>query len=234
MTADTAAVLLAAGCGRRVGGTNKALLGLANKPLLAHSLRTLSQSPAIGQIVVVMSAKDCQRMAQEWHTDPLHLGANLVVAGGAERWLSSRNGCEACDDFPFLLVHDAARPLLHAEDLDAVIAAAREHGAALAAEPCADTLKQSCADTRVQQTIPRAGLWRAQTPQVAKRNWMLEAFSAWEVEQSGLPTDESMMLEYCGHAPQLVPCQHPNFKITVPRDLLLAEALLSHPSCHAS
>ncbi|MHC4380155.1 MAG: 2-C-methyl-D-erythritol 4-phosphate cytidylyltransferase [Planctomycetota bacterium] len=227
MTADTAAVLVAAGLGRRMGGTNKALLRLAGRPVLAHSLETLKSSPSIGRIYLVMNDLDLQRLHDEWHTDPVALGADEVVAGGAERWLSSRNGCYAAGNgLPYLLVHDAARPLLAAEDLESVLAAARRSGAALAAEPLADTLKQGCSDTRVQQTLPREGLWRAQTPQVAKSAWMLAAFEAWDVESQGLPTDESMMLEHLGHAPELIPCHGPNFKITLPRDLLLAEALL--------
>ncbi|MDA0668010.1 MAG: 2-C-methyl-D-erythritol 4-phosphate cytidylyltransferase [Planctomycetota bacterium] len=227
MTADTAAVLVAAGQGRRMGGVNKALMRLAGRPVLEYSLHTLRKSPSIGRIILVMNDFDVQRLADEWHTDPASLGVDQVVAGGEERWLSSKNGCWAAgSDLPYLLVHDAARPLLQAEDLEAVLRAARKTGAALAAEPLSDTLKQSCADTRVQSTVPREGLWRAQTPQVAKTEWMRQAFSSWDTAADGLPTDESMMLENIGHPPELVPCQGPNFKITLPRDLLLAEALL--------
>ncbi|PCJ52488.1 MAG: 2-C-methyl-D-erythritol 4-phosphate cytidylyltransferase [Planctomycetota bacterium] len=228
MTADTAAVLVAAGQGRRMGGMNKALLRLGGRPVLEYSLRTLRESPSIGRILLVMNAFDLERLAAEWQTDPMTLGADEVVAGGEERWLSSRNGCEAAakSALPYLLVHDAARPLLQAKDLESVLAAARKSGAALAAEPLSDTLKQSCSDTRVQSTVPREGLWRAQTPQVARMQWMLQAFSSWNTATDGLPTDESMMLERIGHPPELVPCQGPNFKITLPRDLLLAEALM--------
>lgn len=231
MKADTAAVVVAAGLGRRMGGTNKALLRLGGRPVLAYSLQTLRQSASIGQIVLVMNEGDRQRLADEWHTDAQTLGADLVVCGGAERWLSSRHGCEATDpEFDFVLVHDGARPLLQPADLESVLEAARRTGAALAAEPLADTLKQSCTDTRVKHTVPREDLWRAQTPQVARRNWMLEAFASWDSDRDGLPTDESMMLEKIGHAPELVPCTGPNFKITLPRDLLLAEALMRDPS----
>ena len=237
MIADTAAVLVAAGLGRRMGGTNKALLPLAGKPVLGFCLQTLRQSPSIRHIVLVMNELDIRRLADEWHTDPAAMGVDQVVAGGAERWLSSRNGCRAVGPgFDYLLVHDVARPLLRAEDLEAVLAAARRSGAALAAEPLTDTLKQGCTDTRVRHTVQRQGLWRAQTPQVARRSWMLDAFQRWDCDQDGLPTDESMMLEKIGHAPELVPCQGPNFKITLPRDLLLADALIRdlHPAARGS
>ena len=227
MSADTAAVLVAAGLGRRMGGINKTLMRLAGKPVLAHSLATFRACASVGQIIVVMKDADLERLAAEWHTTPQQLGADLVVAGGAERWLSSRNGCRAASSaMDYLLVHDAARPLVTADDIEAVIAGARRSGAAIAAEPVADTLKMSCAEDRVQSTMSRDSMWRALTPQVARFDWMLDAFAKWDSDSHGLPTDESMMLEHCGHAPELVASTSPNFKITAPRDLLLAEALL--------
>ena len=227
MSADTAAVLVAAGLGRRMGGTNKTLMRLAGRPVLAHSLATFRTCPSVGRIIVVMKEADRERLEAEWHTSAEALGADLVVGGGAERWLSSRNGCEAAGrDLDYLLVHDAARPLVTADDIEAVIAGARRSGAAIAAEPVADTLKMSCAEDRVQSTMSRDSMWRALTPQVARTDWMLDAFAQWNAQSSGLPTDESMMLEHCGHAPELVAGSSPNFKITAPRDLLLAEALL--------
>lgn len=231
MSADTSAVLVAAGMGRRMGGINKTLMGLAGRSVLAHSLETFRACPSVGRIVVVMKEIDLERLQAEWHTTPQELGADLVVAGGAERWLSSRNGCEAAGtDLPYMLVHDAARPLVCAADIEAVITAARRNGAAIAAEPVADTLKMACAEDRVQATMSRECMWRALTPQAARSEWMLEAFAKWDSAADGLPTDESMMLEKCGHAPELVASTGPNFKITAPRDLLLAEALLGEQS----
>lgn len=226
MGASVSAIVVAAGSGRRMGGTNKALLGLAGEPMLARSLRALREVEAVGQLTVVMNPADVERLQAEWHLSPAELGADQVVAGGAERWLSSRHGCEAAAEAPYLLVHDAARPLVQSADIAAVIAAADEHGAALLAEPLADTLKSSGQDTHVCGTVSREGLWRAQTPQVARRDWMLEAFARWEAERQDTPTDESMMLELLGHAPRLVASSAPNFKVTTPRDLQLAEALL--------
>ncbi|MDP7062505.1 MAG: 2-C-methyl-D-erythritol 4-phosphate cytidylyltransferase [Planctomycetota bacterium] len=226
MGADTAAVLVAAGLGRRMGERNKTLMRLAGKPVLEHSLATFRACPSIGQIIVVMKEVDLERLAAEWHTTPQELGADVVVVGGAERWLSSRNGCEAANpEMDYLLVHDAARPLVTASDVEAVIAGARRSGAAIAAQPVTDTLKMSCAEDRVQSTMSRDSMWRALTPQVARFDWMLDAFAQWNVDANGLPTDESMMLEHCGHAPELIAGHSPNFKITAPRDLLLAEAL---------
>jgi 2-C-methyl-D-erythritol 4-phosphate cytidylyltransferase len=131
-----------------------------------------------------------------------------------------------CDGHDFVLVHDAARPLIDSEDIENVISAMREHGSALAAEPLADTLKKCCGDTRVTATVDRDCLWRAQTPQGASCDLMQQAFSKWDCDSQGLPTDESMMLENIGANPQVVACKGPNFKLTSPRDLHVAEALL--------
>lgn len=228
MARDTAAVVVAAGAGRRLAGSNKALLPLAGRPMLAWSLAALRAAPSVGQIVVVMSPADDARLRAESGRDARGHGADLVVPGGAERWESSRAGVQATDPaLPLALVHDAARPLIHADDVERVMAATRAHGAALLAEPLADTLKQGDAQGKVLRTLDRAGMWRAQTPQAARRAELLAAFAGWNAAALGLPTDEAVMLEMAGRAPMLVPASAPNFKVTLPHDLLLAEALLA-------
>lgn len=221
-------MVVAAGAGRRLGGRNKALIPLAGRPLLAWSLAALRAAPSIGQIVVVMSPADDARLLAESGRDARGWGADLTVAGGAERWESSRAGVLAtAAELPWILVHDAARPLVLAMDAERVVNAARAHGAALLAEPLADTLKEADDAGCVRQTIGRAGLWRAQTPQAGARGALLAAFSSWNANRDGLPTDEAMLLERAGIAPALVPASGPNFKVTLPHDLLLAEALLA-------
>jgi 2-C-methyl-D-erythritol 4-phosphate cytidylyltransferase len=210
-----------------MGGTNKALMRLNGQPLLAYSISAFRDCNSIGRIVVVMNDYDVKRMQTEWSTSPIELGADSVVSGGKERWVSSRNGVEAvCNGHDFVLVHDAARPLIGSEDIENVIVSMREHGSALAAEPLSDTLKKCCGDTRVTSTVDRDHMWRAQTPQGASCDIMQQAFLNWDASKLGLPTDESMMLENIGEHPQLVACGNPNFKLTTPRDLHVAEALL--------
>lgn len=227
MARDTAAVLLAAGSGRRAGGRNKALLPLAGEPLLAHSLRALAAAPSVVEVVLVLPPADHEALAAEWAFRPEENGATRVVSGGAERWLSSQAGCRAAaPELPLLLVHDAARPLVTPPLVEAVLAAARQHGAALAAVPLADTLKEADAGGRVRRTLPREGLWRAQTPQAARRELLLAAFSAWP-DAAPPPTDEAALLEAVGEHPVLVAGPPENFKVTVREDLLLAEAVLA-------
>lgn len=227
MGADVAAVVVAAGSVRRMGGTNKALLPLSGKPVLSHVLDRLRASSSVATLTVVMNPADCEALEERWQTTPQRLGADRIVGGGTERWLSSRNGCTAAaGDAPLLLVHDAARALTAPSTIDAVTAAAREQGAAIAACPLGDTLKRAAQGGRIAATIPREGLWCAQTPQVFRSALLLEAFTAWQA-RCDIPTDEAMMVEALGHAVQLVPAPTTNFKLTTPPDLALAEALLA-------
>lgn len=228
MPADTSVVVVAAGQGRRMGGQNKALLVLAGEPVLAHVLRSLRQAACCLEVIVVMNPLDVEALQQDGFASPTELGADKVVAGGAERWLSSRAGCMASSEqSAVVLVHDGARALIQPQTVDAVARAARIHGAALAAEPLADTLKREAPGGTVAETLPRDGLWRAQTPQGARRSLLLQAFEQWNQSSSSLPTDEAMLLEAAGHAPVLVPAPASNFKLTTPDDLALARALLA-------
>lgn len=230
MAQDTAAVVLAAGSGRRLGGAAKALLPLGGRPVMAWSLAALRACPSVGQVLVVMRPQDEEELRARWGADARSFGADLVVAGGAERWLSSRAGAAAADPrLALLLMHDAARPCIRAAEIERTIAAVRAHGAALLAEPLADTLKQADGRGRVARTLPRAGLWRAQTPQGAQRALLLRAFELWDASADGLPTDEAVLLERSGVAPALVEARAPNPKITFPPDLAAAAALLAAP-----
>lgn len=226
MNADVTAVVLAAGQGRRMGGTNKALLALAGRPVLAYSLTAFRRCAAVAQVVVVMNDADVEQLAKQWQLTPADLGADVVVAGGEERWLSSRNGCAAAD-YSIVLVHDAARALIQTATIDAVIQAVRKHDAALAAHPLADTLKKEAPGGSVAETVPRQNLWCAQTPQGFRRELLLQAFANWQQKHSDLPTDEAMLAEALGHSPMLVPSPSSNFKLTTPADLALAESMLA-------
>ncbi len=227
MSADVSAVVLAAGLGRRMGSKNKALIPLAGGPALQLCMRAFTQSPSIGQRVLVMNDLDVEALGQKWGLTPSDLGADVVVPGGAERWLSSHAGCMACT-LPWVLVHDAARALIQPETIEAVADAARQNGSALAAHPLADTLKREGKGGKVSATINRNHLWSAQTPQGFSRELLMEAFRNWENQHDNLPTDEAMLVEALGRSPMLVPSPASNFKITTPSDLELAEALLAN------
>lgn len=228
MTADSAAVLLAAGAGRRLGRGNKALLPLGGLPLAWHSLQTLARTPSVAQIVLVIGDADYISLLEISNRLGRDLPPHLCVAGDRERWLSSWAGCKAADSqLNLLLVHDAARPLANVHLMESVLQAARQNECALAAEPVADTLKRSNEQRRVTGTLPRESLWRAQTPQAAHRQLLLQAFEQWP-DPHRPPTDEAMLVEALGKQPVLVHGPSLNFKITHPGDLEIAASLLAN------
>ena len=144
------------------------------------------------------------------------------VEGGAERQHSVARGLAAltpgCD---LVAVHDAARALVRPEVIARAIAVAAEHGAAIAAVPLADTLK-AVEGERIVATPPRTGFWRAQTPQVFRRDWLVAAHAA----ARELATDDAALVEALGHEVRVAEGDALNFKITTATDLALAEAWL--------
>jgi 2-C-methyl-D-erythritol 4-phosphate cytidylyltransferase len=218
---STGAILLCAGRGERMGaGVPKAFVPLAGRPLFTWSLAALQRCAEIEAIVVVGPV----RTARELLAASGSSFARVVefVEGGAERQVSVARGLAALPAVHDLVaVHDAARALVSSEVVSRTVAAARAHGAAIAAVPLADTLK-AVADGVIAATPPRAGLWRAQTPQVFRRDW-LEAGHAAATDTA---TDDAALVEALGHEVRVVEGDPLNFKITTPADLALAEAWL--------
>ncbi len=175
-------------------------------------------------MVVVLPATDASS-PPSFLTDVAGPGLTLV-AGGAERSDSVASGLAALrPDSTVVLVHDGARPFVDRAVIDSVIRYARAGEAAVAAVPLSDTVKESAADdpTRIERTIPRERLWRAQTPQGFPRSLLTRAHA--KVPDGFLATDDAALVEACGGVVRLVPDSVRNLKITTPEDLRLAEAL---------
>ncbi len=226
MTARAWAVVPAAGTGQRMGaGVAKQYLPLLGRPLLVHALEPLLASPRIEAVVLVVAADD-SRWAEVAPAD-----ARLMSAtGGAERCHSVLNGLlrladrAAPDDW--VLVHDAARPCLSHDELEALfIALERDPVGGLLAVPLADTLKAADENGRVQRTVSRDRLWRALTPQMFRYGLLRDALAA-AIEGGVMVTDEAAAMEHAGHRPALVAGRAANMKVTGPDDLALAEAVL--------
>jgi 2-C-methyl-D-erythritol 4-phosphate cytidylyltransferase len=153
-----------------------------------------------------------------------------MAAGGQERSHSVRNGLAALADHAdpdhWVLVHDAARPCLPRQDLDRLLSELGPHPVGgLLATPAADTLKRADSSRDVQQTVDRAGLWRALTPQMFRYGRLCEALD--RAHAAGrIPTDEAQAIEWLGDRPQLVEGAAANLKITSAADLAIAAALL--------
>ncbi len=221
---DVGVLLPAAGLGERAGGgTRKQFRPVAGVPLLLRSLQLFAGHPRVAAIVVALPPADAER-PPPWLADVA--GPRLrVVAGGATRAASVGAALAALDPAcHIVLVHDAARPFVARETVDAVIAAAARGVGAVAAVPVSDTLKRARGDARVVETVDRAGLWRAQTPQGFPRRVLEEAYR--RAGASALEaTDDAFLVEAAGHPVELVLDTSDNIKITTPEDFVLAEAL---------
>ncbi len=212
VTPECGAILLAGGSGTRLG-FDKILTPLLGRPVISYSLETLVGSPEIGRIVLVGRADslvELERVAGEYGG-----GREIrVVAGGAERQDSVWHGLEACGtEMPLTLIHDGARPLITPDGVARLVAAAREHGSAVAGNRCTDTLKECELDGTVKATPDRRRMWQVQTPQVFRTEWVLRGYR--QVRERGLTvTDDAAAVELAGYPVRLVELGGPNLKIT--------------------
>lgn len=215
-----AAVIPAAGAGRRMGGRRKQYLELQGEPLLLHAIRPFLQHARVDWVVVALPAEEMAR-------PPLFLPDGVtVVAGGAERGDSVRLALEAVPAAAdIVLIHDAARPLVTRDLVDRALRAAADGVGAVVAVPVADTLKRVGEDGVIERTVERRHLWRAQTPQAFPREMIVSAYArAREDGVSG--TDDAALVERYGGRVVVVEGAGRNIKITTPEDLRLAELLM--------
>jgi len=219
---STAAILLCAGKGERLGASvEKAFVPLGGRPLFTWSLEALESCGAIDAIVVVGPVAKLKDVMAASGIAPRKILA--WTEGGKERQHSVGRGLHALpEDVTHVAVHDCARALVQPELIARVVADAREHGAAIAACAVEDTLKRVSLGA-IEQTVPRAGLWRAQTPQVFRRDWLLEAHAA---AGKTVATDDAALVEALGKRVHVTPGVASNLKITTPEDLALAESWL--------
>jgi 2-C-methyl-D-erythritol 4-phosphate cytidylyltransferase len=221
------ALIPAAGVGARMGAAfPKQYARLAGKAMLCHVLDTFAAHDAITHTFVVVSGDDGY-IDDAVRDDPALAGRVTIVRdGGDTRRQSVLNGLlamrpQVADD-EWVLVHDAARPGLSAALVDRLIAGVRDDDVGgLLALPVVDTLKRSDSDQRACATVPRAGLWSAQTPQMFRFGLLKKA-----LEAAGDVTDEAGAIEAMGFAPRLVQGSARNMKVTLPGDLALAELYL--------
>jgi 2-C-methyl-D-erythritol 4-phosphate cytidylyltransferase len=207
------ALVVAAGRGERLGKpVPKAFAILAGRPMVEWSVGTLQQVPAVTEIVVALppgvAAPD----------------GTIGVPGGSERSHSVRAALAAASGDEVVVVHDAARPLVTVELVQACLAALGDAEAAIAAAPVTDTIKE-CADGRVVRTLDRSRLWAVQTPQVFRRAALQRALDQ-DHDAIGAATDDASLVEAMGGTVHVVPAPRENLKVTTELDLRVAEMLL--------
>ncbi|WP_417913845.1 2-C-methyl-D-erythritol 4-phosphate cytidylyltransferase [Candidatus Electronema sp. JM] len=227
-SASVGVIIPAAGFGSRMGAAvPKQFLELAGEPILARTLRVFLQHPAVAVVVAVLPPEHLHSGQAQLLPlfSPSEREKLFFTAGGATRQESVRNGLAALPvEIGRILVHDGARPLVTAEIIDRCLAGVAQHGAALAAVPVKDTLKE-VAGEMVCRTVDREQLWQAQTPQGMERHLIEQAYR--HAEASGfLGTDEASLLEHAGIPVAVVMGSEQNIKITRPDDLRIAARLL--------
>jgi 2-C-methyl-D-erythritol 4-phosphate cytidylyltransferase len=219
-------VIPAAGASSRFGGSvPKPYLRVAGRSLLEHALRTMLRCPGLAGGIVVTALGD-----RRWSRLPATIRRRVMTTtGGATRAHSVLRGLEALNvalPEDWVLVHDAARPCLPPGDLAALVKACkRDEVGGLLALPIAETVKLADGDGRSARSVPRDGLWRAQTPQMFRHGPLRRALSR-ALEEGIEPTDEAVAIERLGLRPKLVEGSPLNIKVTRPADLVLATAAL--------
>jgi len=237
--AHFAAVVPAAGAGQRMGSEEKKpYLLLAGEAILAHTVRRLRQARGCARVVIVVHRDEfdarehlgVRRMGG-------HAGGDKIVCGGDTRQASVLAGLEAVGaDCSLVLIHDAVRPLVSVATIEAVAVEAARTGAAIAAVPCRETVKQVGKDRTIERTRLRGGLWLAQTPQGFETDLIRRAHVCAR-DEGFVGTDDAQLVERLGHKVSVVEGERSNIKITTPDDLAIAEALMakqqagSCPSC---
>ena len=220
------AIIVAAGKGVRMRpNTDKLFLEVAGRPVVVHTWQRFAEAQCIDEIILVVRAG-----MQSTFTD-LAVRFKLskpykLVAGGAERQDSVWNGLQALSPgTEIVAIQDAARPCTEEAVIAATIQAARECGAAVAAQALTDTIKESADGQLVTRTLDRARLWSVQTPQTFRVEVIRRALSA--VREKGLRvTDDTAACELIGQPVKLVASERPNPKVTVPADLPYIDLLL--------
>jgi len=220
------AIIVAAGCGTRMGpNIDKLFLQVAGAPVVAHAWERVDEADCIDEIILVV--RDGLQGAFEELAAGLELRKPFRFApGGKERQDSVWNGLQALSsEAGIVAIQDGARPCTPAELIEATVDAAREAGAAVAAQPVTDTIKQSDDGRLIARHLDRSRLWAVQTPQTFRVEVIRRALAA--VRQRGLTvTDDTAACELIGQPVRLVEWSRPNPKVTVPADLHYVELLL--------
>lgn len=228
---DVAVLVPAAGAGTRMGGdTRKQYRELGGETLLVRTLRAIERCASVGHIIVAVPGRDLSSVSDRLQAAQLRK-LTAVVEGGRTRQDSVRNALRAVPSpVRIVLVHDGVRPFVPSDRIDAVVEAARATGAASLALPVADTLRRRRAapsqTVQFGETVDRDGLFRMQTPQGFRRDWLEQAHRSAR-EDSVLATDDVELVQRLGHDVVCVNGSAYNIKITTPTDWTLAKALWS-------
>jgi 2-C-methyl-D-erythritol 4-phosphate cytidylyltransferase len=225
----TCAIVVAAGQGVRLrSAVSKPLVRLGSKPILLYSLQALSKCKAIKAIIVVANRSNRKAIKRMIGSSRLSKVTG-IVDGGERRQDSVNNGLGALpQECNYVLIHDAARPLIDMASLERLIKGVQKTGAAILGVPVKSTIKEAVRSggsksSRVGHTLDRDRLWEIQTPQAFKKSIIVKAYNSFGMIQV---TDDSALVEKLGVGVSLIMGSYANMKITTPEDVCVAAALL--------
>jgi len=221
------AIVVAAGEGRRIGGKlSKPYRLIAGRAMVLHTLDRCFEARSVDEVILVVAANELARCEALLNADPkLRQRPWRLEKGGDTRQESVLCGLKATKpETEIVVIHDGARPLVSPVLIDRCVEVARREGAAIAGVPARDTIKIVSEDRQVQATPDRNSLWEIQTPQVFRKDLLIEGHE--RALREGLSaTDDAMLIERMGKPVFVVEGERSNLKITLPEDILLAEAL---------
>ncbi|MEI8342595.1 MAG: 2-C-methyl-D-erythritol 4-phosphate cytidylyltransferase, partial [Verrucomicrobiota bacterium] len=207
-------------------GSDKLFATLCGKPVIAHSIAAFDRSRDIRDIILVTREDRIGEMQAMVDAGKFRK-VRKIIAGGEQRHFSVWNGLQAVESrTEFIAIHDGARPLVTPDIIHDCLVLAKKEGAACLASPIPDTLKRADTDQLVTDSVERSGLWAMQTPQIFSRDLIFEAYAG-VIAKNRLVTDEVSAVQGLGKKIALLRNEEWNFKITFPRDLDLAEQVLS-------
>jgi len=209
------------------GKISKPFLPLGGRPLILHTLSRFAASHTVRKVILVTPQKEVSKCQELIRSEPqIQRLECLLRGGGLRRQDSVKLGLEKLDDdCEVVVIHDGVRPFVSSRLIDRCVEAASKEGAVVVGVPVRDTIKVVSPDRRVRETPSRDSLWEIQTPQVFRAGIIREAYRM--ARRDGVEaTDDSMLVELLGKSVALLEGERTNIKITVPEDLLLAEALL--------
>jgi len=221
-----AVIIAAAGKGERFGGSEKKTFAkLAGRPVFIRSIERFINRDDVCQIILAVAPEDMGTLKSSYAANLGFMGVKLVEGGDRREQTVAAALKAVSDEAEYIAVHDAVRPCVTEQMIDAVFAEAVKAGAAILAAPIVGTVKRISGADVIEETVSRAGLFEAQTPQVFKKNLLIEAYANLDKLKEEV-TDEARAVELAGHPVSVVKSDPTNLKITTKGDLALANAIL--------
>lgn len=222
-------LIAAAGMSNRMGCTvNKQFINLGNKPVLVHTMEKFQKSNLIDEIVIIAREDEVEYCKKNIVEKYNFNKVTKVIKGGKERQDSIYNGLMSMNTKTDIIVsHDGARPFVTEKMIRDSIDEAKKVGAAVVGVPVTDTIKmlKDQDGSMIDYTPKRSLLWSAQTPQVFRKEILIEAYEK-ALNDDVLGTDDSYLVERIGHKVSMVEGSYSNIKLTTPEDIILAESLI--------